>query len=94
MISYFYIFLLFLFMTAQNTQSQFNEIQFEKEVYDNGLTVIYHTDNSVPAVSIVTHYKVGSSYEEKDKTGYAHFFEHMMFSETKNIPKGKIEEYI
>lgn len=89
----FFIQILLVIMSL-DAIAQFNPIHFEKEVLDNGLTVIYHRDTSLPVVSVVTHYKVGSSDESKKHTGYAHFFEHLMFSETENIPSGNIEMLI
>ena len=56
------------------------EINFTKFVLDNGLTVIAHEDNKAPVVAVSIWYHVGSSYEPSGKTGFAHLFEHLMFS--------------
>lgn len=74
--------------------ADFKPIKFEKEVIDNGLTVIYYVDNSAPIVSTVMHYNVGSKDEDLDKTGYAHFFEHLMFEATDAIPRATIDKNI
>lgn len=55
----------------------------EKEVLPNGLTVLYHSDRSVPLVSFHSWFKVGSKDEKTGLTGIAHLFEHMMFKGTK-----------
>lgn len=55
----------------------------EKEVLSNGLTVLYHSDRSVPLVSFHSWFKVGSKDEKTGLTGIAHLFEHMMFKGTK-----------
>ncbi|HKK39203.1 MAG TPA: pitrilysin family protein [Cryomorphaceae bacterium] len=60
-------------------------IEFEKFVLDNGLTLIVHKDKNTPIVSVNTLYKVGARDESPDKTGFAHLFEHLMFSGSKNI---------
>lgn len=61
-------------------------IQFKKFVLDNGLRVIIHEDSSTPMVAVNVVYNVGSKYEEPDKTGFAHLFEHLMFSGSAHIP--------
>lgn len=72
----------------------FKPIKYEMEKLDNGLTVIYHVDKSAPVVATVVHYNVGSHDENKDHTGYAHFFEHLMFEATDNIPRASIDKYV
>lgn len=57
----------------------------------NGLTVLLLPDPAAPVISYHTWFRVGSRYEEKGKTGLAHFFEHMMFNETKNLPWGEFD---
>src|SRR5207253_5883963 len=51
----------------------------------NGLTVIVHEDHKLPIVSINTWYHVGSKNEKPGKTGFAHLFEHLMFSGSENF---------
>lgn len=58
------------------------DIQFNKFTLENGLTVIVHSDNSVPNVFVGVWYKVGSKNEVAGKTGFAHLFEHLMFQDT------------
>ncbi len=62
-------------------------IQFDKFNLDNGLRVIVHKDKSTPIVAVNILYDVGARYEDPDKTGFAHLFEHLMFGGSKNIPK-------
>ena len=52
----------------------------------NGLKVVLHRDPSVPRVTVCVAYHVGSKNESSGRTGFAHFFEHMMFRGTKNVP--------
>ncbi|PWJ44239.1 M16 family metallopeptidase [Sediminitomix flava] len=60
-------------------------IPYEKYVLDNGLTVILHQDTSDPLVHVDVTYHVGSAREELNKSGFAHFFEHMMFQGSENV---------
>ena len=60
-------------------------IHFTRTILDNGLTVIRHTDHSTPFVSVNVLYKVGSRNEQPDKTGFAHLFEHLMFSGSTHV---------
>lgn len=56
------------------------DIPYTKFVLDNGLTVIVHEDHKAPIVAVNTWYHVGSKNEKPGKTGFAHLFEHLMFS--------------
>lgn len=60
-------------------------IPFTKYELDNGLTLILHPDNSDPLVHVDITYHVGSGREEPGKSGFAHFFEHMMFQGSENV---------
>ncbi len=60
-------------------------IPYEKYVLPNGLTVIVHEDNSDPIAHVDITYHVGSAREEIGKSGFAHFFEHMMFQGSDNV---------
>ncbi|MGI6292694.1 MAG: M16 family metallopeptidase [Bacteroidales bacterium] len=61
-------------------------VAFETFDLNNGLRVILHTDTTTPLAAINLTYKVGSKNEHPDKTGFAHLFEHLMFSGSKHIP--------
>lgn len=60
-------------------------IPYEKYVLANGLTLIIHEDHSDPVVQVDVTYHVGSAREEIGKSGFAHFFEHMMFQGSDNV---------
>ena len=60
-------------------------IPYKKYVLDNGLTVVLHEDNSDPLVHVDVTYHVGSAREEIGKSGFAHFFEHMMFQGSEHV---------
>ena len=55
---------------------------------DNGLEVVLHEDHSDPIVAVATIMHVGSSRERPGRTGFAHFFEHMSFNDSENVPVG------
>src|SRR5438046_2048204 len=60
-------------------------IPYEKYVLPNGLTLVVHEDHSDPVVQVDVTYHVGSAREEIGKSGFAHFFEHMMFQGSENV---------
>ncbi len=64
------------------------QLDFERYTLDNGLTVILHRDTSDPIVAMATVVHVGSSREKAGRTGFAHFFEHMSFNNSENVPMG------
>lgn len=61
------------------------DIPYSKFVLDNGLTVLVHEDHKAPIVAVNTWYHVGSKNEKPGKTGFAHLFEHLMFSGSDNF---------
>ncbi|WP_162054463.1 M16 family metallopeptidase [Pontibacter pamirensis] len=61
-------------------------IEFREFTLDNGLRVIVHEDHTSPMAVLNVLYDVGSRDEEEAHTGFAHLFEHLMFSGSKNIP--------
>src|SRR5215203_1364228 len=60
-------------------------IPYEKYVLPNGLTLVMHEDHSDPVVHVDVTYHVGSAREQIGKSGFAHFFEHMMFQGSDNV---------
>lgn len=65
------------------------KVAFEEYKLDNGLHVILHQDKSAPVVITSVMYHVGSKDENPERTGFAHFFEHLLFEGTKNIARGE-----
>ncbi len=64
-------------------------VEFEKYTLDNGLDVILHQDNTAPVVVTSVMYQVGAKDENPERTGFAHFFEHLLFEGTQNIERGE-----
>ncbi len=69
-------------------------IPFEKYELHNGLSVIIHQDHSTPLVHVDVTYHVGSGREEIGKSGFAHFFEHMMFEGSKHVANNEHFKFI
>jgi predicted Zn-dependent peptidase len=72
-------------LTITNAQ----EVKFEEYKLNNGLHVILHKDNSAPVVTTSIMYHVGAKDENPERTGFAHFFEHLLFEGTENIGRGE-----
>ena len=83
-----------LLSSALLGRAQSNKIDFTEYTLDNGLHVILHQDRSTPIVAVSVMYHVGSKNEAEDRTGFAHFFEHLMFSGTKNIAPGQFANLV
>ena len=80
----FYLLSLIFFSFYLNAQ----QVTFEEYDLDNGLHVILHQDNTAPLVVTSVLYHVGAKNEEGERTGFAHFFEHLLFEGTENIERG------
>ena len=80
----FYLILSLLFVSVQAQEVSFTEYDL-----DNGLHVILHQDNAAPVITTSVLYHVGAKDELADRTGLAHFFEHLLFEGTKNIGRGE-----
>ena len=70
---------------ASNINIPIPDIKYTKFVLKNGLTVLVHEDHKAPIVAVNTWYHVGSKNEKPGKTGFAHLFEHLMFSGSENF---------
>lgn len=68
---------------------QAQEVAYEEYDLDNGLHVILHKDNTAPLVTTSVMYHVGGKDRTEGRTGFAHFFEHLLFEGTKNVGKGE-----
>lgn len=88
----FYLLGFLLLMPSVKAQS--NRIEYTEYDLPNGLHVILHQDKSTPIVSVSVMYHVGSKNERPDRTGFAHFFEHLMFEGTENIERGAYSKYV
>ena len=69
-------------------------VDFVEYDLDNGLHVILHQDKSVPLAVTSVMYHVGSKDDSPDRTGFAHFFEHLLFEGTENIDRGQFMKIV
>lgn len=74
--------------------AQSGAIKFTEYDLPNGLHVILHEDHSTPIVAVTVLYHVGSKNEDPQRTGFAHFFEHLMFEGSENIGRGEYMKLI
>ena len=79
-----------LAITATTAQ----EVKFEEFDLDNGLHVILHQDNTAPVVITSVMYNVGGKDGDRSRTGFAHFFEHLLFEGSENIERGEFMKII
>jgi len=78
--------LLFPAFALAQAKDPIPNLPIDSYVLPNGLKVVLHRDPAVPQVTVCVAYHVGSKNEGAGRTGFAHFFEHMMFRGTKNVP--------
>ena len=74
---------------AQEAETTSFQVPVEYYSLDNGLKVVLSPDQTSPTVAVAVYYKIGFRVEPKDRTGFAHLFEHMMFQGSQNL--GKME---
>lgn len=86
--------LVLMTVIATSLTAQMNKIDFQEYTLDNGLHVILHQDKTTPIVAVSVMYHVGSKNEKPDRTGFAHFFEHLLFEGSENIERGEFDKYI
>ncbi|WP_194851459.1 insulinase family protein [Nonlabens antarcticus] len=65
------------------------KVEFTEYDLPNGLHVILHQENAAPVVTVGVMYQVGAKDEDPGRTGFAHFFEHLLFEGTENIERGE-----
>ncbi|MCA0131133.1 M16 family metallopeptidase [Winogradskyella alexanderae] len=82
----FFALVLFLFV---GFGASAQKVEFEEYKLDNGLHVILHQENAAPVVTVGVMYQIGAKDEVEGRTGFAHFFEHLLFEGTENIERGK-----
>lgn len=86
--------IVFACLVAVGLYGQQTKVEFTEFELDNGLKVLLHQDDTAPIVAVSVMYHVGSKNEEKNRTGFAHFFEHLMFEGSENIDRGEFGDYV
>ena len=87
--SFFYLFLMGTTLSASAQKVAYTEYNLK-----NGLHVILHQDKTAPVVAVSVMYHVGSKDEQANRTGFAHFFEHLLFEGSDNIKRGEFMKIV
>ena len=77
---------MFCFVLVLNAQEKIEYVEYD---LPNGIHVILHQENATPIVAVSVLYHVGSKNENENRTGFAHFFEHLLFEGSENIERGE-----
>jgi len=86
--------LLFILCSVFFIEAQAQKVDFTEYDLPNGLHVILHEDHSAPVVAVSVFYHVGSKNEDTNRTGFAHFFEHLLFEGSENIKRGEFSKIV
>lgn len=78
-------------LSAKQATGKINYTEYD---LPNGLHVILHEDHSTPIVAVSVMYHVGSKNEDPERTGFAHFFEHLLFEGSENIKRGEYMKFV
>ena len=89
LIPMYLIFTFLLFIMGCSPQEESFKVPIDYYTLDNGLKVVLSQDKTTPIVTVAVYYNIGFRIEPKDRTGFAHLFEHMMFQGSENL--GKME---
>lgn len=81
-------------LLAGTANAKKGNIKFTEFDLPNGLHVILHEDHSTPIVAVSVMYHVGSKNEDPERTGFAHFFEHLLFEGSENIERGEFMKLV
>src|SRR5476649_2919181 len=81
-------------MALVGFKAQAQKIEFTEYDLPNGLHVILHDDHHAPVVAVSVMYHVGSKNEVAGRTGFAHFFEHLLFEGSENIQRGEFMKIV
>lgn len=82
---------MFCFVLALNAQEKIEYVEYD---LPNGIHVILHQERATPIVAVSVLYHVGSKNENENRTGFAHFFEHLLFEGSENIERGEYDELV
>ena len=86
------IFYFLLMVTTISATAQ--KVAYTEYDLKNGLHVVLHQDKTAPVVAVSVMYHVGSKDEQHDRTGFAHFFEHLLFEGSDNIKRGEFMKIV
>src|SRR5476651_2288680 len=81
-------------ITFLGLSAKAQKVEFTEYDLPNGLHVILHDDHHAPVVAVSVMYHVGSKNEVAGRTGFAHFFEHLLFEGSDNIKRGEFMKLV
>lgn len=84
----------FLLLGGISATAMAQKVEFTEYDLPNGLHVVLHQDNAAPVVAVSVMYHVGSKNELTNRTGFAHFFEHLLFEGSENIKRGEFMKIV
>lgn len=84
----------FYFLLICSIGASAQKVAFTEYDLKNGLHVVLHQDKTAPVVAITVMYHVGSKDELPERTGFAHFFEHLLFEGSQNIKRGEFDKIV
>lgn len=84
----------FLLLLAGISPLVAQQVEFQEYQLENGLHVILHQDNTAPVVTTSVMYDVGGKDRTEGRTGFAHFFEHLLFEGSENIKRGEFSKIV
>ena len=84
----------YLFLAATSFSSTAQKVAYTEYNLKNGLHVILHQDKTAPVVAVTVMYHVGSKDDPANRTGFAHFFEHLLFEGSDNIKHGEFDKIV
>jgi predicted Zn-dependent peptidase len=88
------LWLLIFLISAHLARSENPVVEFTEYDLSNGLHVILHEDHTAPIVVVSVLYHVGSKNEDPERTGFAHFFEHLLFEGSENMQRGEFDSLV
>ena len=84
----------YLFLMGTTLSASAQKVAYTEYTLKNGLHVILHQDKTAPVVAVSVMYHVGSKDEQPNRTGFAHFFEHLLFEGSDNIKRGEFMKIV
>ena len=84
----------YLLLMASGVSASAQKVAYTEYKLKNGLQVILHQDKTAPVVAVSVMYHVGSKDEQTNRTGFAHFFEHLLFEGSANIKRGEFMKIV
>ena len=86
--------IVYFLLTVTSISATAQKVAYTEYNLKNGLHVILHQDKSAPVVAVSVMYHVGSKDEQTNRTGFAHFFEHLLFEGSDNIKRGEFMKIV